>query len=153
MKVSPVSSQNQPYDVVVATCWLKLRTGARKGADANTVTQALDLATSRKPSRKFGWSYPLNSSISSKITRCRPPASGSYSLRLAYERSAGQHKTVTYQITRQKPPALLWRFPRPIPVQNAQLHLVYRAPGSFVCHCQVPASPPTRVPGPSSQPP
>ena len=33
-----MSSQIQPHDVVGATHWPKLRAGARKGADAETVT-------------------------------------------------------------------------------------------------------------------
>ena len=39
-----VSSKIHPHDVVGATLWLKLRAGAMKGADAETVTGGLDLA-------------------------------------------------------------------------------------------------------------
>jgi hypothetical protein len=39
-----VSSQIQPHDVVGATLWLKLRAGAMKGVDAETLTGGLDLA-------------------------------------------------------------------------------------------------------------
>ena len=39
-----VSSQIQPHDVVGATDWLKLRAGATKGADADTVTEGVGVA-------------------------------------------------------------------------------------------------------------
>jgi hypothetical protein len=43
-----VSSQIQPHDVVGTTHWLKLSAGAKKGADAETVTGGLDLTEGRK---------------------------------------------------------------------------------------------------------
>jgi len=39
-----VSIQIQPHDVVGATDWLKLRAGAMKGADADTVTEGVGVA-------------------------------------------------------------------------------------------------------------
>ena len=46
-----MSSQIQPHDVVGATHRLKLRAGARKGADAEMVTGGLDLARRAKNRR------------------------------------------------------------------------------------------------------
>jgi len=43
---------------VVATRWLKLRAEARKGADAKTVTQALDLARRRENGGNLGKAIP-----------------------------------------------------------------------------------------------
>jgi len=53
-----MSNQVQPDDVVRATRCLKLRVGARKGADAKTVTQALDLATRRENRGSLGRAIP-----------------------------------------------------------------------------------------------
>jgi len=39
-----VSIQIQPHDVVGANDWLKLRAGAMKGADADTVTEGVGVA-------------------------------------------------------------------------------------------------------------
>ena len=53
-----VSSQIQPNDVVGATHWLELKAGARKGADAETVTGGLDLARRAKNPRNLGRAIP-----------------------------------------------------------------------------------------------
>jgi hypothetical protein len=39
-----VSSEISPQDVVGTTCWLKLRAGATKEADAKAVTRGVNLA-------------------------------------------------------------------------------------------------------------
>jgi len=39
-----VSTQIQPHDVVGATDWLKLKAGATKGSDADTVTEGVGVA-------------------------------------------------------------------------------------------------------------
>ena len=53
-----MSSQIQPHDVVGATHWLKLRAGARKGADAETVTGGLDLARRAENRGNLGKAIP-----------------------------------------------------------------------------------------------
>ena len=53
-----MSSQIQPHDVVGATHWLKLRAGARKGADTETVTGGLDLARRAENRKNLGKVIP-----------------------------------------------------------------------------------------------
>jgi hypothetical protein len=53
-----VSSQIQPHDVVGAIHWLKLKAGARKGADAETVTGGLDLARRSENRGNLGKAIP-----------------------------------------------------------------------------------------------
>jgi len=53
-----VSSQIQPHAVVGTTHWSKLRAGARKGADAETVTGVLDLARRAENRGNLGKSIP-----------------------------------------------------------------------------------------------
>ena len=53
-----VSIQIRPHDVVGVTHWLKLRVGARKGADAETVTGGLDLARKAENRGNLGKAIP-----------------------------------------------------------------------------------------------
>ncbi len=53
-----VSSQIQPHDVVGAAHWLKLRAGARKGADAETVPGGLKLARRAENRGNLGRAIP-----------------------------------------------------------------------------------------------
>ncbi len=53
-----MSSQIQPHDVVGATLWLKLRAGAMKGVDAETLTGGLDLAVRAESRENLGIAIP-----------------------------------------------------------------------------------------------
>jgi len=77
-----VSSQEQPHDVVGAHTWQKRWDTGRKGGDTMTVNQGLDLTGRAENGGNPSRAMPQTHLLFSRISRGRPLASGSESLRL-----------------------------------------------------------------------